>query len=145
MGFCLPFCLPLCLFCLPLQFRIRSTNLGGKQQIWSTQAGLYIPELPLDSRKGHSFSVKLSVRWLMGSRGRGSALSPTHSLSQDLLPKSSGDGEANVSYCTLCCSPSSMAWDGFPQQPQAEAHRSPPMRRPLRSCPNSTCGDTFTL
>lgn len=143
LGFCLSICLFLCLFFFPLQCSL--TDLGGNQQIWSTQVGMCIPELPPDLRKGHSVSVKLPVGQLMGSGERGCALSSTHPQSQDLLPKSSGDGDAHVSHCTLCCGPSYMAWDGCPQQPQAEAHSSPPMRRPLRSCPNSTGGDTSTL
>lgn len=143
MVFCLSVCLLLCLFLLPLQFSL--TDLGGNRQIWSTHVGMYIHELPLDSCKGHSVSVKLPVGQLVGSRGRGRALSPAHPQSQDLLPKSSGDGDAHISHCTLWCGPSPMAWDGCPQQPQAEEHPSPPRRRPLRSCPNNMCRDTSTL
>lgn len=119
-GFCLSVCLLLCLFFLPLQFS--STDLGGNQQIWSMQVRMYIPELPPDLCKGHSISMKLPVRQLMESRGRGCALSPTHPRSQDLLPKSSGLEDAHLSHCTLCCGPSP-TWDGCPQQPQAEVHQ----------------------
>lgn len=136
-GFCLSVCLLFSLVLLPLQFRINSTDLRGNRQIWSTQVGMCIPEPLLDLCKERETVGQVAV----GHWGR-RTLSPTHPWSQGLpllIPKPSVVHfplHCLWWFLVLC-----MGW--LPSAAPGRSVPSLPTRRPLRTCPKSTHGDTY--
>lgn len=136
-GFCLSVCLLFSLFLLPLHFRINSTDLRGNRQIWSTWTGMCIPEPLLELCKGRETVGQVAV----GHWGR-RTLSPTHPWNQGLcllIPKPTVvDFPLHYLwwFLVLC-----MGW--LPSAAPGRSVPSLPTRRPLRTCPNSTQGDTY--
>lgn len=89
------------------------------------QVGVYVPGLPPDLCKGHSDRVTLPVSG-MGRKAGGYDQSAAHPGSQDLLPKSSGVGDAHAFHCTLCCGSPSVAWAVLAALSSSEQHPAHP-------------------